>query len=108
VTGQNKRLVLPLPALNYCDMMRGQVVPLDILNVVLDNLKQYGKLFNYCPIAPDIYYMNGFFFNETASPLTRMLRPGYKYMVKVIMTDENLKKAMSIFSVQVFFSKSNR
>jgi hypothetical protein len=48
--------------------------------------------------------MKGFYMDERASALTRLLRQGTRYMISITISDENSAKTALVYSLQVYFS----
>jgi Protein of unknown function (DUF1091) len=90
-------------------MMRGHLMPMQLVQSMVDQIKKFGRLIVPCPIAPGHYYLNNFFVDETQLLLYRLLTETDEVMVEVISTQEISAKRLSVFNVQGFFmcNKSN-
>jgi Protein of unknown function (DUF1091) len=106
LNGKSKRSVLPIPVINYCDLMRGQANTISVLKYVLADLNKHGKIFGVCPIAPNSFYLRDFYLDDASSPLLKMLRPNRKYMLNFTFTEEKSTKSVLIVSLEIYFSRN--
>jgi hypothetical protein len=101
--GGKRRLIVSIPKLNYCDILRhAKKTP-----IVSDFLKEFFKYSNYptsCPMQKGRYYIKDFFLADMAIPMVSMLANNGKYVVKVAFTDENAKLPINIYKYNLFFS----
>jgi Protein of unknown function (DUF1091) len=77
--------------------MRGNVIPMQLIQVFLDQLSKFGRLVVPCPILPGHYYLKDAYIDETKMPMYRLCHEDYLVIYEVI-----LKQVMSGKNVQVY------
>jgi Protein of unknown function (DUF1091) len=99
--------VMVLPTFNYCDVMRGQFLPFQVIQGLIDQLAKFGRLVVPCPIKPGHYYVKNFYLDETQMPMYRMLRGDSLKVMAANLQQEVSRKMVPIYDVKVFFTFNN-
>jgi Protein of unknown function (DUF1091) len=104
---KTKTPLLRIPSINYCDMIRGQMLPMQLVLRIIDQIMKFGRLIVPCPVQPGHYYLKNFYVDETQ--LYRLLCENYIIVLEVIFGQEILGKQLPVFDFQGSFmcNKSN-
>jgi hypothetical protein len=89
--------------------MRGQMLPMQVINELIKRIERFGRLAVPCPVQPGHYYLKNAFIDETQMPLYRILREGPVVIMEVIVNQKISGKMTKIFDLQSHFTcnKSN-
>jgi Protein of unknown function (DUF1091) len=90
-------------------MMRGQFMPMQMIQVFIDQISKYGRLIVPCPIQPGHYFLKNAYIDETQIPMYRLMREDYVIILDVTVNMEVSGKIVQIYDMQAQFScnKSN-
>jgi Protein of unknown function (DUF1091) len=102
--GKTKRSLIRVPIINYCDMMRGHFMPMQLVQILIDRVRKFGRMIVPCPVQPGNYYIKGFYIDETEVPMYRLLQENYVFMMEIIFIQVILNKQETIFEMQGYGS----
>jgi Protein of unknown function (DUF1091) len=102
--GKVKKSALRIPTVNYCDIMRGHLLPMQMIQVFIDRLAESGRLALPCPMKPGHYYLKNFWVDETQMPLYRMLPEGLLLVLEVVFKQEISGKMVTVFEMEGYYT----
>jgi Protein of unknown function (DUF1091) len=101
VTPKGKRLLMPMPKLNYCDIIRtSKHVP--IVSGIMEQLANFGNTSLTCPIRKGPYYLHEFFVDDTSLSVVSLFASNSRMMAQVVLQDENGKSPINVFKYAIF------
>jgi Protein of unknown function (DUF1091) len=100
---KRKRLLMPLPTFNYCDMYGG-LVQFDTLKAVFEQLQRFGNATSSCPLEIGNYYMKNVQIDDQDFAVVMAAFPAGKYAANVEITDAYGQKAVKFVTVDMLVS----
>jgi hypothetical protein len=97
---KRKRLILPLPKVNYCELQTG-LASFPVFKNIYEELAKYGNYTSPCPFECGNYYLKDLQFDDTKfTGMTAVFAEG-KYIVRVDVTDENESQPVNVASLDI-------
>jgi hypothetical protein len=97
---KRKRLILPLPKVNYCELQAG-ATSFPVLKNIYEELAKYGNYTSACPFECGNYYLKDLQIDDTKFAAITAVFPEGKYIVRVDVTDENESQPVNVASLDI-------
>jgi Protein of unknown function (DUF1091) len=92
---------MPLPKLNYCDIIRtSKQVP--IVSGIMEQLSNFGNTSLTCPIRKGPYYLHNFFVDDSNLPVVSLFAANSRMMAQLVFQDENGKTPVTVFKYGIY------
>jgi hypothetical protein len=100
---KRRRLLLPFPTFNYCELTLGAVAFAPI-KALFKEMSRFGNYTKPCPFVVGNYYVKDVQLDDSKyTVMTRSFSSG-KYVISFAVDDENGAKAIFIGNVDIYFT----
>jgi Protein of unknown function (DUF1091) len=102
--GKTNTQVIRVPTFNYCDMMRGHFMPVQLIQIIIDQVSKFGRLLVPCPVQPGHYYVKNAYIDDTRFPMYRLMKETSVLILVGTFSQEVSRKMVRVYDMEAYFS----